>query len=288
MLKSTVWFITWNCNNFCPYCWERQRQKRGEFTPEPFLDYQLWVDAWNKLKPAVLDITGGEPFMQPNFLEMLEALSEEMKIAITTNLTFDITQFVQRITCKKVFSITASLHPTSPMNNDVFLGKIFLLMNRGFKVTVNFVAYPEQMFLTDTYRNVFTKNGINFHVDPYSQTPFFPFNYTEQEKKYLGFFIASDRQNALTDEVRPVKCSAGLDHLTVYPDGTAYRCINDSILKAAPIGRIFDIDFKLNTEFKPCVDYNKCAGCNRDKVEVKDDVNQVALSVSSVQDGNKS
>jgi arylsulfatase A-like enzyme len=33
-LNSAIWFLTWRCNNRCPYCWEVQRQARGEFKPE--------------------------------------------------------------------------------------------------------------------------------------------------------------------------------------------------------------------------------------------------------------
>jgi hypothetical protein len=273
MLKSAVWFITWNCNNWCPYCWERQRQKRGEFTPEPFLDHKIWVEAWNRLKPEILDITGGEPFMQPGFLELLEGLDPAIKVAITTNATLDLTQFVQRISPEKVFSMTISWHPTEKMNTDAFFGKCLLLINRGFNITINFVLYPEQMYLAPGYRNQANALGIRFHCDPYAQTPFFPFTYTEKEKKFLEFFVGADRANALTDEVRPVECSAGVDHLTVYPDGSAYRCINDSIAKLPALGKIQDPEFKLNAGYTPCVDYNKCAGCNRDKVLVRDNAN---------------
>lgn len=268
MLRSAVWFITMQCNNWCPYCWERQRQKRGEFTPEPFKDYLEWVRGWNRLRPSILDISGGEPFLQPNFMELVEGLHEDIKVAITTNAKCDLTQFAQRISPEKVVSMTLSFHPTSDMNSDIFLGKCLMLKHRGFRITVNFVTYPEQMWLTAGYRGMFEKQGITFHVDPYAQTEYVPFKFTEKEKKFLSFFVGEDRKNALTDEVKPVMCSAGQDHLTVFPDGEAYRCINDKIQGLDSLGNILESNFKLNINSTYCKDYNKCAGCNRDKVVV--------------------
>lgn len=272
MLRSAVWFLTWRCNFNCPYCWERQRQTRGECQAEPFHDYKKLVSGWNKMKPKVLDITGGEPFMQPDFISMLKEMDDSINIAITTNLSFDITRFVQEITPKKVFSMTLSLHPTGNMSIDVFIGKAMLLQKRGFKITVNFVAYPEQMWLIAMYRKMFTDAGINFHVDPYAQTEYYPFEFSDKEKKYVAFFTGEDRKNAFDTMVRPVMCSGGYDHIAVFPDGSIYRCVNDKIKGVDPLGSLFDNEITLNYGGTPCEDYNKCAGCDRDKVSVKDAV----------------
>lgn len=270
MLKSAVWFITWKCNFRCPYCWEVQRAKHGQIKHEDFLPSDKLAEGWNRLKPEVLDISGGEPFLQPNFIELLEALDQSITVAITTNLSFDMTKFVQKITPSKVFSMTLSYHPSQNLQFEQFIGRALMLKNRGFNLTVNFVGYPEQMWLTEEIKRRVEAVGLRFHFDPYAQTEFYPYQYTEQEQDELKRQTGSDRQNAFAQVKRPVICSGGFDHITVFPDGKVYRCINDKILKLPPVGDILDTNLKLNSGMTPCADYNTCAGCNRDKVKVED------------------
>lgn len=269
-LDTAIWFLTWKCNNRCPYCWEVQRQARGEFHPEEFKDARVWADAWNRLKPGVLDITGGEPWLQPGFIGLLQDLDDGIRVAVTTNATKDLTEFVEKISPEQVFSMTLSLHPTERMQADLFLGKALLLKNRGFTITVNFVTWPEQMWLIPTYKELFEGHGLRFHVDPYAPTPHYPYTFSEREKEFLQRFIGGDRENWLGNaEQYPVLCSGGYGHVNVQPNGDAYRCINDKILEKGRIGNVLDPAFRLHEEWTRCDDYHRCPGCDRDKVRVK-------------------
>ncbi len=269
-LKSAVWFLTWRCNNKCPYCWEVQRQKRGELIPEDFIDTTKWVNAWNRLCPSILDISGGEPWLQPGFIDMLMGFDDSIKIAITTNATKDLTEFVQKISPDKVVSMTLSYHPSQRMSYEYFLGKCLLLKNRGFNITVNFVTWPEQMWLIPELKERFEKYGIRFHVDPYAATPYSPYEFTEKEKEFLKNYVGEDRKNFFGEvDKSPVLCSGGYEHLNVLPNGDAYRCINDKIFSKPKIGNILDPDFELNKEWTYCSDYFRCSGCDKDKVRVK-------------------
>jgi MoaA/NifB/PqqE/SkfB family radical SAM enzyme len=261
MLKSAVWFITEKCNYKCPYCFERDILT--EFDAPVTGDF---VIAWNRLKPEILDITGGEPFLVPNFINILEQLDSSIKIAITTNLSLDLTKFVTQMTPERVISMTLSLHPTM-VNFDVFTGKVIFLKNRGFNITVNFVTYPEQMWLISTYMQRFTNLGIRFHVDYYvcEGGAFNSFDYSEQEKTFLSNYVQADRKH-FTEAPKAMNCSAGIDHIQVYPDGTAFRCMKDMLTKKEKMGNILDENFKLKTEYGFCDDVNKCAGCDKDKV----------------------
>ncbi len=267
-LKSAVWFITWKCNMKCQYCWEVQRIRVGDLKPEPYKDYKNWVRAWNKLKPEILDISGGEPFLQPNFLEMLEEFDDSIKVAITTNLSLDITKFVQRIKPSKIASMTLSLHPTQKLSLEHFKGKLLLLKNRGFgPLTVNFVTWPEQMYLLPEYKALFEGLGVRFHVDPYSATPFDPYEFNAEEETFIKDYVGSDRAHWFGDQnTFNVVCSGGIEHLNVGPDGQAHRCIHDRHMKIAPVGNILDEDFSLNKDWTFCPDFWRCPGCDKDKI----------------------
>jgi len=270
-LKSAVWFITWKCNFKCAYCWEVQRIIKGELQPEPYKDYKLWVDAWNKIKPEILDISGGEPFLQPDFIKLLNELDPDIKIAITTNLSFDVVDFVQKVNPDKIISLTFSYHPTQKMSRDQFGGKVLLVKNRGFKnITVNYVTWPEQIWQIEENKNYFEKIiGVRFHVDPYAPTPHFPYEYSDRESRYIQQFVEPNRKHAFgTDEKFDVACSGGVNHISVEPDGSAYRCIQDKVTNKPKIGNILEGDFKLNTKKTFCDQYHICPGCDRDKIDI--------------------
>ncbi len=81
MLKSAIWWTTMACNFKCKYCWELQAQERGEFKSVPFRPAKDWLEVWNRVRPQLLDITGGEPFLMPDFLELLTGLDPTIRVA---------------------------------------------------------------------------------------------------------------------------------------------------------------------------------------------------------------
>lgn len=269
-MKSAVLFITWHCQNFCPYCWQRQAQKFGEFTPEPLLPAEKWIEAINRMKIETLDISGGEPFMQPDFIKLIESI-KVTRVAFTSNLRHDITELVQKVSPEKLFSITASYHPTSDMSLEEFSGKILLLKAKGFSVTINYVAYPEQMYLIGASQAYFNKLGFRFHVDPYAQTKFFPYEFSKEELDFLKIYVKEDRQNFFDKPKDDYRfCSGGRTHLNIQPNGDAYRCISDKVDRLPMVGNIFDPEFKPYNEDKVCNKYWRCSGCDKDKVEIKE------------------
>lgn len=275
MLKSAVWFTTMACNFKCKYCWEVQAQHFGDFKPEKFKPANQWIDAWLRLRPGVLDITGGEPFLQPGLVEIIEALAAGgTRIAMTTNISHPLLDFVKRITPDQVFSITASYHPSengtrdNPMNDNIFVGRLLLLREFGFNFTVNIVAWPEQLWLIPKFIEMCEAHKFRWHVDPYSSMAYYPWEFTEAEKIALRQWTTPQRDIDRPD-LGPVLCSGGIDHLSVQPDGSAWRCILERQQQLNKIGNIFDEDFQLLTDRRVCTQQHNCPGCDRDKVSIE-------------------
>jgi MoaA/NifB/PqqE/SkfB family radical SAM enzyme len=151
-----------------------------------------------------------------------------------------------------------------------FAGRIMLLSSKGFKVTVNIVAHPDQMFLIPIVKPYFAQLGFPLHVDPY--VPYTEkYEFSEQEKNFLAQYVGHDRAHYLADVAGGSKmCSGGRTHLHIQPNGDAYRCYSDFVAKLPMIGNIFADDFKMNDSNTPCDVWAKCLGCDRDKVEVSD------------------
>ena len=91
-------------------------------------DKTLVLKVWNRLRPQLLDITGGEPFLMPDLVELLTGLDLTIRVAIRSNLSHPLLEFAKHVSPKRVMNVTASFHPmengprTHPMNPEVFVG----------------------------------------------------------------------------------------------------------------------------------------------------------------------
>jgi MoaA/NifB/PqqE/SkfB family radical SAM enzyme len=277
MLKSAVWFTTMACNFKCNYCWEVQAQERGDFKPLPFKTADEWINAWTKLRPGILDITGGEPFLQPGLIDIIKSIAASgTKVAMTSNFSHPILDFVRQVNPNDILSLTASYHPSQngssklPMNEDIFFGRLLLLREFGFNnVTVNIVAWPEQFWLIPKFIELCERHKLRWHVDPYSSIAYYPWEFTEPERLALTQWVTPQRTITERDRDCMVTCSGGIDHISVQPDGTAWRCILERQQNKNPLGNILDPEFTLaNNKPSLCDQRQNCPGCDKDKVSV--------------------
>ena len=251
------------CNNRCPYC--LAFQVNDPMIQVPFRDYREWVEAWNRFEgELLLDITGGEPFLFPNLIELINELKSTTRVAVTTNAKCDLTRFVQEVSPEKCVSITASLHPSTTMNTEHFLGKIQLLKQRGFRVNVNYVAYPEQLWMIPYFKEQVEACGIPFHVDPYGPGPKRPYKLSEQEEAFLRRYVGMDRGDFFNKEPVLYRCSGGMDFFSVLPNGDIYTCVTKRYVEENRVGNLFDENFKPFDEPIACKAIS-CAGCDLDK-----------------------
>jgi len=266
-MKAIIWVERTNCNNHCNYCIVYRRN-----IPQADVGWQDWVALFNRFKPEVLDITGGEPFLNLNMVDIIKALDSSIKLGITTNLTQDMTRFVNEVSTDRICNITLSYHPSQALSIEAFLGKALMLKNRGYLINVNFVMYPEQLWLCDNLKEIFEiKHGIRFHVDPYATNPLFPCELTTAEKEFVQKFVGVDRDYRFKEKkTNRVKCSAGNNYLLIQPDGSAFRCMTMVWNDKGSMGNVFSPDFKIDNEPKICENYFNCAGCDMDKVTIEE------------------
>ena len=133
-------------------------------------------------------------------MTLLTGLDPSIRVAITSNLSHPLVEFVQHVSPERVINVTASFHPmengtrTHPMNPEIFVGRCLFLQNYGFNVTVNAVAWPEQIYLIPAWAEMLHSHGLRFHVDPYSSIAYHPYEYSDTERKFLEPWIWEDRR----------------------------------------------------------------------------------------------
>lgn len=270
MLKSAIWWTTWACNFKCAYCWQVQAQREGMYLAGKFGEPAKWLEAWQRLAPEILDVTGGEPFLVPGLVDILSGLPSSIRLGLTTNLTHDLSDFLERVPPDRFVQVTCSLHPTQPKFNEVvFYGRALQLKNRGYPVMINFVGWPEQLWLAEHYRRITLERGLRFHFDPYSGA-YQEVRWSEQERAEIARLRGPDREpHPFSSRGNyDVLCSGGMEHLSVHPDGTAFRCLLDQQWGLPSVGNVFDPAFKPNDSTTPCSEHPRCPGCDRDKVVV--------------------
>jgi MoaA/NifB/PqqE/SkfB family radical SAM enzyme len=139
------WHLLNTCNYRCTYC----------FFPPEMLGSKLQLfanpEGWRSAFDAsgyvwLLHMTGGEPSLYPDFVELCEKLTENHYISINSNLTHSsLEKFARRIDPTRVSFINAGLHLEERelrSGNDRFIRHADLLRSGGFRILISLVATP--------------------------------------------------------------------------------------------------------------------------------------------------
>jgi organic radical activating enzyme len=261
------WLIHYKCNYRCPYCffegmWQ-ELESRNRYRP-----LAEWLDAWERIRLTYghsrIIITGGEPFIYPEFTALIEELSKNFYIAFDTNLSCPkelLKDFVQRTTLDNVV-MGLSFHPCFA-EFAPFLEKALFLKNNRFHICVQYVSYPEQIAQMNIYRSKFEEEGFYFIPLPFRghyQGKNYPAAFGEEEKQMIYQSIEKLEQEhraRVEKQLNQVKtkgqlCRAGQVYARVDNDGSIYRCGHYVTNNHKPMGSIFDNNFRLSDVPLPC------------------------------------
>ena len=248
---SIAFYPTWECNLTCYYCGTRNANKglkpgphggsrHGEYREEPAgVEPEAWAERFNALDGgAMIDISGGEPFLWPGLIRFLQRLDVKHRAFLTTNLTRPVDTFCASVPALKVPDITASCHLCNPEWKGAFWEKIDYLRERHFWIRVNFVAYPAQLDRIKEVQALAASHHVEFTLEPYAGGAPEPFRgYSGEKLRFLsenwsGTFsemsrrMAEEHRRAGEGEKKiPLKrCSAGRSRFMIVPDGAMYPC----------------------------------------------------------------
>lgn len=246
-----TWEITYECNYRCTYChapkpWKQDTRK----TLYPGI--KKWIDIWQKIYEdygeGEIVISGGEPFIYPNFMELMIKISELHIIEFCTNLFFNVEPIINNMDAKRV-RIGTSFHPEFT-EIDVFIDKVNKLKNSSFEVWVNFVPWPPFFNQLEDIKKSFEQNGIKIVLQPFIgdyEGIHYPQGYSNEEKKILGIF--KEEVNVKTIDFKTTNesnkkgklCRMGENYAFIHPDGEVERCCKDHSIS---LGNIINGTFK--------------------------------------------
>ncbi len=264
---SFNWDIHLACNYKCPYCWwfgKEEEIKRKNFYVAIDEVIKAWKRIYDKYGMVNLSITGGEPFLYPNFDKFLIEVSKLHKILVITNLEFFKGDLLEKIEFKENLNINPSFHPLSA-NIDQFIEKVKILEKYNILQAISLVAYPIFIKDIDKYKRIFKERGCNHNISlqPYNgifNNKTYPDSYTEEERKIIGLSVGNrGGENFVMKTFSPKgkKCNAGRTYGQISPKGDVKKCGGWSEGEDVFIGNIFDPNFKMLEKSSVCNCY-KC------------------------------
>ncbi|MDD4215451.1 MAG: radical SAM protein [Bacteroidales bacterium] len=183
------WIINECCNFQCNYCSLWHNDHKQISNP---VDLVKLAEAMDYLgKDWFFCITGGEPFLEKNFVDICREITKKHYIGLITNLsTPNVYDFADTIDPEKCTSVITSVHITEREKKDnglkQYIDKMLYMQKRGFNISADYVAYPllcQRMVNDFEYLRSNGIQKINF-------------------KLFFGRFDGKDYPDAYTQDIR--------------------------------------------------------------------------------------
>jgi MoaA/NifB/PqqE/SkfB family radical SAM enzyme len=265
------WEINLFCNFNCSYCFFHSR-KFSRDTRYSGHDVGKIVDAFNSRQGNwLIHMTGGEPFFQPDFIELCAKLTQKHHISVNSNFsTPNVYDFADRLDPRKVARVNAALHICQRKDLEEFIRKIRYFDERGFNVYVSQVMYPP---ILNSFERVFQhlkQRGIVTRPKAFRgcyKMRRYPQSYTEEERRlFMRYYDQSEssfssskepnldwlfsfEKHLLNGELsfKGARCGTGRNYVYIRYNGNVLRCI-----RGRRLGNIFRHQIDLSIEPELC------------------------------------
>jgi len=259
---KAYWKINNLCNFQCEYCFYENHIEHpltNKHTPKEIVNaFDRTGETWE------IEIDGGEPFLYPGFVDLLEKLTINHYVVIVTNLsrTKEIIDFSERISPEKVLRIGASIHITERMRRnevDKYIDNFLLLKSKGFNIDATYVCYPAILPQILQDYQFFKSRGVTFFPAIFQGVyngKEYPESFTEEERSLIkSISIETNVHMDLTKakaSFRGYYCHAGSKLIDINEAGNVIPCVSAGVYKNITLGNIFENKSKLLTKKRVC------------------------------------
>ncbi|MBN2344063.1 MAG: radical SAM protein [Deltaproteobacteria bacterium] len=256
------------CNYHCEYCsgprvkksLRRGRTKEDADTVIRF--FQQTEKTW------LLGLSGGEPTIHPHFYHFVNSLKSDHFFYMFSNLSFDVTQFMNSVPADRVQYLKLSLHPKGDM--DLFFENFSTLHRNGYNPVAIMVSAPGEFDRAKHLAEFCGKNEFPFTFSvmegPYRGKNY-PAEYTETERRFVesytlepGNLIRLISKTSGGMNTFNLSCDAGSSSFVLDMEtGVIQRCESDKTV----FGNVYEGTFAPNTRAANCPVINGCVGYDR-------------------------
>jgi MoaA/NifB/PqqE/SkfB family radical SAM enzyme len=252
--------VTDYCNFSCPGCIGFAKKAVNGYSVGN-IDIQKLTNSLDKLNKVLnIIITGGEPLLVENIIEILSELTKKHFIGLITNLTNPrVRQFAGTIDPKRVDFVRGSSHLLELEKQsllDTYFDHFNLLQVKGFNIYNEEIAYPVLADRAEKYKKLFKARNIDLTFNAYHGKwggKTYPEAYTSQELAKFNLFSDPAISNPEINNRKGKLCNAGYNVFVAFSDGNVTPCyqLNSSL------GNIYG-DFKLKNSLVKCP-WEKCS-----------------------------
>ena len=255
------WHLTNRCNFGCEYC-HPQIKKELNNIKEQEPSVELISKRFNDVEyPCLINMSGGEPFLYPNFVELCKELTKKHFLTINSNIsTSNVIEFAEKIPSKKVVLINAAFHQPerSKINGEAkYIENILALQENGFNVTALYVLYPPLLTRVSEDIMFLKNNGVKSISAKVFKGVYkgklYPEGYTENEKVKILSLINDYKFNEkyMRGEMyfTGQNCNSGYRFFKIEVDGKVYRC---PTIHINSYGNFYDGTFERDSSPQPC------------------------------------
>jgi GT2 family glycosyltransferase/organic radical activating enzyme len=238
-LYQMMWHLNEACNFNCPYCvldtvdvfHPDEHPFCGAHTPEHISScFDRTGKKWR------IHMSGGEPFLYPEFIGLCTQLTNNHMLSINTNLSTDnVFSWADVIASDMVHSINANIHMPERIKREKgcerFIEKVHYLQKRKFRVRVVYVAYPPLMKRIEQDFDYLRSKGISSLLLKVFRGAYagstFPDSYTKRDRRLFSKLGLTTYEKNILDGITGFKgelCTSGQNafHMDVY--GNLRRC----------------------------------------------------------------
>lgn len=249
---SCVWGMTLRCNYRCSYCFQEVIPQTIRRRLHPSYEHAAAIATAlvEKLpEPFEIELVGGEVFLVPRFLSIVEILIQKHNIAIFTNLSPGwphLKRFLE-LTEGRLQRFHCSLH-TEFTEPDIFLEKALkvkdFLVGTDTKLTAHKVAVPGEVASLEALKAKFEEQGLSLNIQLFRPNKKDRRRYTAEERHLLaGLVWESDRLGMEgANSFRSQPCWAGYRYFVMNFQGNARMCYGapQTARNRFYLGRIID------------------------------------------------
>lgn len=189
-MKNYVWHYSAQCDYRCDYCyhsvdgWENLQRCQGKLRTA-----EECCRAWEAVHAAQgrcrIQLAGGEPFLEPGFINMMAGVSRLHAMHITTSLSQPVDRFIASVDPRQI-EINATYHPRYA-DIVVFAERVEQLRGAGFSCGACYLAHPLQMREMLNYKKFLLARGIPLAIAAFRgmhEGKKYPEAYTPQERQW--------------------------------------------------------------------------------------------------------
>lgn len=271
-LRPVEGVVSWNintaCNYRCEYCTQRFMEDRGRWSR----DTPRFLEAFRRLPGGwEVKISGGEPFVHPTLLEIVEGLAGiGHRISVVTNFSAPLQKILGFVEAARgrVGVFSASLHLGYVEDVGAYIEKAqvvqaalraaagLVVEGRGASFCVTSVATRGNLPRLMGIAEEFEAAGLVFKVQPEKQGGEV-IEYDAGEKDQLLQLGGHNRTGRIEHRYEGRPCWAGARYFILDDRGQAYRCYPARRGRVERLGDFLSSEFELTEGPRPCL-YRSC------------------------------